>query len=134
MSLITFLILPDLEPIQICSIIDINISKNLYQHYTCFVTIIDKNVYVVYMYTYINLYKHDRIHFLTSMWLLVMHITSIIYKFFLEIIIILSLLLFIILLLQIIIPIINNFRLNIKHNTIFFKKLVYSILLLSMIS
>ncbi len=41
------------------------------------------------MYTCIDLYAYNEMHLSTNRWLLVMHVTSIIHKFSLEIIIIL---------------------------------------------
>ncbi len=61
-------------------------SQNPCQHHARSVTII----YKMYMlYTCIDLYEHDEMHLSTSRWPLLMHVTSAIHKFSLEIIIIL---------------------------------------------
>ena len=64
-------------------------SQKPCQHHARSVTIIYKKVHVVDMYTCIDLYEHDEMHLSTSRWPLVMHVTSAIHKFSLEIIIIL---------------------------------------------
>ena len=72
----------NLGPVRVRCIIDMGTSLNPCQHHARSVTIIYKNVHVVYMYACIDLYEHDEMHLSTSRWPLLMHVTSAIHKFF----------------------------------------------------